>query len=88
MVFAVTELKAYALLATLGETLAKKAIDSSRVIESRASKIKRRYFWRNTCKIKGKWAVRCTRLQDNSGIATVYKLVEKKVGTLGKISPR
>ena len=31
-----------------------------------------------------KWSLQCTRLQASTGIAPVYKLVEKKVQTLGK----
>ena len=51
---------------TLGETLAKKAIETLRA--SRASKIKRRYYWRHTRNKKGKWSLECTRLQATTSI--------------------
>ena len=71
---------------TLGKTLAKKAPET--LWDSRASKIKGRYYCRDYRNKEGKWSARCTSLQANKGITRSYRLVEKEVETLGNTSLR
>ena len=65
---------------TLGDTLAKKAIETLR--DSRAIKIKGRYYWRHTRNEEGKGSARFTSLQANT---RARRLVKKEVETLGNI---
>ena len=61
---------------TVGDLLAKKAFETFR--DSRASKIKGRYYWRHTCNEEGKSSARCSRLKASG----------KPVETLGNTSPK
>ena len=71
---------------TMGDTLAKKSFET--FCDSRASKIKGRYYWRHTCNEEDKSSAQSPRLQLNRGNIGAYRLVEKEVQTLGKTSPK
>ena len=69
-----------------GETLARKA--SHTFCDSRVSTIKGRYYWIHTCNGEHKSSAPCSRLQLNRGNIGPYRLVQKKVETLGNTSPK